>query len=129
MKSKFIATFVALSLGLILVGTSPAQTAKTGYQAKVKVGAPTRMDWTFALSNKSMEKAPANWLPGDYDSTKQQYDLFVPTNYNAKQSYPVVVFISPGDGAAGWKEWEPVCKQSGILFVSPYGAGNNVDFK
>jgi predicted esterase len=127
-KLQALAPVAGLLIGLGLVSPSTAQT-KTGYQTKVKVSAATRIDWTFALSNKSLEKAPANWLPADYDSTKQQYDLFVPPTYNAKQSYPVIIFISPGDGASGWKEWEPVCKQSGVIFASPHGAGNNVDFK
>jgi predicted esterase len=127
-KLTSLAPLAGLVVGFGFVASSPAQT-KTGYQTKVKVAAATRLDWTFAVSNKSLEKAPANWLPADYDSAKQQYDLFVPPTYNAKQSYPVVVFISPGDGPSGWKEWEPVCKQSGVIFASPYGAGNNVDFK
>src|SRR5262249_5944920 len=57
---------------------------------------------------------------------KQEYLLFVPPNYNAKQSYPVVLFISPGNDAGGWKEWEPVCKKENIIFAAPYGAGNGV---
>jgi poly(3-hydroxybutyrate) depolymerase len=116
-----------LVLGL-LAASGPAQQIK-GFQGKVKVGAATRIDWTFALSNRSLDKPPANWLPGDYDSAKQQYDLFVPPTYNPKQSYPVVLFISAGDGPAGWSQWEPVSKQQGIIFASPHGAGNNVDFK
>jgi len=121
----------ALLAAAVLLGLAPAGTAQAlkGYQAKVQVAAPTRIDWTFALSNKSIEKAPANWLPGDYDSTKQQYELFVPPTYDAKVSYPVVLFIAPGNGPGGWKEWEPVCKQANAIFVSPYGAGNDVDFK
>jgi len=119
-------SFVSLLLlVLALSQTAPclAQPAK-GYQAKVNVSAPTRLDWTFALANKSLEKPPADWLPADYASAKQQYELFVPPTYNPKQSYPVVLFISPGDGPGGWKEWETVCKKAGIIYASPFGAGN-----
>jgi hypothetical protein len=109
-------------VALVLVDVRAADPVK-GYQAKVKVSAPTRIDWTFAISNQSMEKPPAKL--GDYDSSKQTYEVFVPPTYDAKKSYPVVLFISPGNGAGGWKEWEPVCKKEGIIFASPHGAGND----
>jgi len=128
MRVRVVVPVLALVAGLFLIPARSAQQVK-GFQAKVKVGGPTRIDWTFAVANKSLDKTPANWLPGDYDSAKQQYDLFVPPTYNAKQSYPVVVFINAGDGPAGWPQWEPACKQHGIIFASPYGAGNNVDLK
>ena len=118
-------------LGLTFLGltlNTRAADAPKGYQDKVKVGADTRIDWTFAVANQSVAKPPANWL-GDYSSTKSEYALFVPPNYNPKQSYPMVLFISPGDGAGGWKEWEPVCKKEGIIFAAPYAAGNGVQGK
>jgi predicted esterase len=123
-----IALQAALALGLVLTGTTAAQQGK-GYQAKVQVKGPTRLDWIFALSNKSLEKAPVNWLPADYDSAKQHYELFVPPSYDPKQNWPVVLFVPAGNSPAGWKEWESVCKKEGIIFASPYGAGNTVDQK
>lgn len=110
-------------VALVLADVRAADPVK-GYQAKVKVSAPTRIDWTFAVSNQSVEKPPAEWL-GDYDSTKQTYEVFVPPNYDSKKSCAVVLFISPGNGPGGWKEWEPVCKKEGIIFASPHGAGND----
>src|SRR5208283_2723112 len=121
---KRLAPLFCLALGLAPAAASAADAPK-GYQAKVKVGAPTRIDWIFAVSNRSLASPQDGWLPKDYDSTRQQYELFVPPNYNPKQSYPVILFISPGNGPAGWKEWEPVCKQQGVIFASPYEAGNN----
>src|SRR5262245_21714588 len=73
MNFKSIASLACLTLAHCCVDPGLAQQPKTGFQSKVKVGAATRLDWIFALSNKSMEKAPGNWLPADYDSTKQQY--------------------------------------------------------
>ncbi|MBL8794482.1 MAG: hypothetical protein JNM56_11295 [Planctomycetia bacterium] len=124
MFRRTILPLLGLALGLSLAATGTAQTGK-GLQTKVKVGAPTRLDWTYVLATKSLEKPPANWLPADYDSTKQVYDLYVPPDYDAKKSYPVVLFVSPGDGPGGVKEWEPVCKQKGIIFAAPHNAGNN----
>lgn len=118
---KLIPTFALL----LFAGTALAG-PPVGYNAKVNVGAPTRIDWTFVVTNQSLANPPADALGGGYDSTKQQYELFVPPNYNPKQAYPVVLFISPGDGPGGWKNWEPVCKKQNIIFASPHGAGNNV---
>src|SRR6185312_6217421 len=75
------------------------------------------------LANRSLVKPPADWL-GDYDSTQQQYELFVPGRA-AKKPWPVILFISPSNEPMGWKRFEPLCKQQGILFVGPRGAGNN----
>jgi len=123
MRTRMLTPLLAVLLAWTVLDARGAEPVK-GYQAKVKVEKPTRLDWTFVVSNQSVEKPPANWL-GDYDSAKQTYELFVPANYDAKKSYPVVLFISPGNGPAGWKEWEPVCKKEGIIFASPNGAGNN----
>jgi len=123
MKTKLF----GLLLAFLIADVRAAEPVK-GFQAKVKVTAPTRIDWTFAVATQSLAKHPASWL-GDYDSTQQTYDLFVPSTYSAKQSSPLVLFISPGGGPGGWKEWEATCKKHGILFASPYGAGNNTQGK
>lgn len=117
---------VLASLAWLLCVHAALAAPPVGYQAKVTVAAPTRLDWTFAVTNQSLANPPADLLGPGYDSTKQQYELFVPPNYQPKQAYPLVLFISAGDGPAGWKNWEPVCKKQGVLFASPYGAGNGV---
>jgi hypothetical protein len=113
---------------LFLVAGSQAAEPTKGYQAKVKVTAATRIDWTFTVSNRSLAKPPANWL-GDYRSTQQTYELFVPSTYQAKSSWPLVLFISPDNGPAGWKQWEATCKKHGVLFASPHAAGNGTPGK
>jgi predicted esterase len=91
--------------------------------AERKVGAATRLDWAFAVQGfgKGADK-----LAGDYDSTRQRYRLFVPKQYKAEQSWPLIVFISAGDQPAGWDAWQKLCEQDGIFFCSPFAAGNNV---
>jgi pimeloyl-ACP methyl ester carboxylesterase len=96
----------------------------SGYRQRVQVTAPTRLDWTFAVSNRSLVRPPAEWLP-DYDSKQQFYELFVPAGYTPKKPYPLILFISPSSEPMGWKSWERVCKQLGILFAGPHGAGND----
>lgn len=118
-----------LALALMLCWVDARGAEPTGYQKKVKVAAATRLDWMFAVASKSLPKAPAKWTMQDYESTQQTYDLYVPEKYNPKQAYPLVVFISAGNGPAGYGAFESVCKDKGALFASPYNAGNEVDPK
>ncbi|MDB5386075.1 MAG: hypothetical protein JWM11_1721 [Planctomycetaceae bacterium] len=120
---------------------------ETGYQKEVTVSEATRLDWVFALSNQSRTDPPAEWLEG-YDSKRQKYELFVPPAAKAaakvkpkskatvkakkdkatptNEGLPVVLFISPGDAPAGWAQLQTICQQQGIVFASPFNAGNNV---
>lgn len=123
MKIKCVLAFLLWSvLPSVHAGGLPP-----GYHAKVAVSAPTRLDWTFALSNRSLAEPPADWL-GDYDSTKQHYELYVPRR-EAKKLLPVLLYISPSGEPQGWKRFETVCKQQGILFAGPFGAGNDCPSK
>jgi hypothetical protein len=116
----------ASCLGLVflaaLLDPAPAAAVETGYRKEVRVAQPTRLDWEFAVSGFGSKSAS---LPSDYDSKKQRYELYVPKNYKADRAWPLVVFISPGDGPLGWTNWQKPCRQLGMLFCAPYGAGNN----
>jgi pimeloyl-ACP methyl ester carboxylesterase len=109
--------FALLLLGSFLAAAEP------GFQAEVKVSAPTRIDWEFAVSSFGIDKPK---LPADYDSRKQRYQFFLPKDYDVKKEWPLVVFISPGDDPLGWRFWQKVCEETGMLFCAPYGAGNVV---
>ena len=116
--------FSWLSL-LVVASCEFVRADESGYRKEVTVGEATRLDWTFALSNQSRVDPPEEWLRG-HDSKNQRYELFVPPKaQDRKHGHPVVLFISAGDSPAGWSQLEAVCKQQGILFVSPYDAGNN----
>ena len=99
----------------------------TGYQSRVAVSAATRLDWMFPLANQSPTEPPADWLPTDYDSARQGYEAFVPPGYRAesKKTWPVVLFISAGAEPAGWPQFQPVAEREGVIFASPYAAGND----
>src|SRR4051794_11954767 len=97
-----------------------------GYQAQVKVAAPTRLDWTFVVSNQSLTEPPAKWLPGEYQSASQSFELFVPPRRDPKALVPLVLFISPGNQPMGWKHFENSCKKMGFAFAGPRDAGNEV---
>ncbi len=106
----------------LAMGAPPA-----GYQAEVKVTAPTRLDWTFVVSNQSVAEPPANWL-GNYDSTRQTFDLYVPPRRNPKQALPAILFISANNDPQ-WKGFEATCKKLGFVFIGVRNAGNDVQGK
>jgi len=105
-----------------------AQAAEVGYRKSVLVSAETRIDWMFCVANQSPPKIPEGWLAG-YRSTDQKYECFVPEKYTAEKAWPVVIFISPSDQPTGFAPWKTVCEQKGVLFASPFGAGNNCESK
>jgi dienelactone hydrolase len=108
---------------LVLLVNPLAAALPPGHHAKVNVTAPTRIDWTFAVANRSLVNPPADWL-GDYNATAQQYDLYVPPR-PTKKPMAMILFIAPDNKPTAWKRFEPLCKQQGILFAEPSGAGNN----
>jgi poly(3-hydroxybutyrate) depolymerase len=110
---------VSLSVFFLDVGPLLAQTKQP---TDLKVKGPTRLDWEFVARQFGPDQAK---LPADYDSVKQRYQLFVPKNYTKDKSWPLVLFISPGDNPGGWGAWRKVCEEQGVLFCAPYGAGNN----
>jgi predicted esterase len=113
---RFAFFLVVLSFAL-LSAPLPAQTL-----TERKVAAPTRLDWEFAAQGfKPAERK----VPAAYDSTKQRYQLCVPKGASKTKSAALVLFISPGDGPQGWKNWQKLCEKEGVLFASPYGAGNS----
>jgi predicted esterase len=87
-----------------------------------KVSAATRLDWEFATRGFPVAETK---LPKGFDSTKQKYQLFVPKAYKKDKPAVLVLFISAGDTPAGWKNWQKFCEKEGVLFASPYGAGNS----
>lgn len=119
---------LTVTMALVCVPSLVAAAPQVGDFAKVKVSAPTRLDWVFAVANQSPAQPPADWLP-DYDSTAQQYELHVPQNYNDARPHPLVLFISPGQGPAGWNAFQQVSAQRGVIFASPFGAGNQTDVR
>lgn len=112
-----------LSLPLFLACSFTVSTgyAQAGLKQQVTVSQPTRLDWKFVARQFG---AKAAVLPADYDSRKQKYLLYVPKNYTKDKTWPLVVFISPADSPAGWRSWQNTCEKHGVLFCSPYGAGN-----
>ena len=114
--------FLTVCFLLLVPVGCPAADPPTGLQDEVRVKQPTRLDWEFVASGFGKE---ALQLPGNFDSLKQRFQLYVPPSYDAGRAWPLVVFISPGDAPLGWRYWQKVCEENRLLFCAPYGAGNN----
>jgi predicted esterase len=95
---------------------------KTGFQEEVAVGRPTRLDWRFVAAEFGPKTAE---VPYSYESIRQHYQLYVPPEYKPDKTWPLVVFISPGDAPLGWRSWQKLCEDRDVLFCAAYGAGNN----
>ena len=119
-------TLIVVLMIAVPAGEAAWAESLVGHHDQVNVGAATRLDWIFAVANQSPANPPGDWQ-AEYDSTKQQYELFVPAGLNPRKAAPLVLFISASDKPAGWKQWQTVCQQAGVVFASPYGAGNNCD--
>jgi hypothetical protein len=111
---------------LVLLPAALSAAPKDGYTPRVAVSEPTRIDWVFTAATQSPAKPPAKFLPENYDSTKQTYELFVPPRKDTKKPLPAVLFVSAGDDPQGWKTFEKPCKELGFVFIGVRGAGNNV---
>lgn len=89
---------------------------------RMRVQQETRLDWTFAVSNRSLSEAPAEWLP-DYKSTDQRYALFLPRRQK-DAALPLVVFVPAGPTPVAWELWKKFFAERGIAYAEPYKAGN-----
>ena len=124
---------LVLCAALLLLVVRPgklraAEVPVTGHHDSVRVSAPTRLDFVFPLANQSPAEASEGWL-NDYDSTQQRYELFVPPAYDASRAWPVVLFISAGNQAGGFRAWRQVCEKHGVIFAAPHNAGNATDIR
>ncbi len=99
---------------------------RLGHSPSVRVSAPTRMDWVFAVSNQSPAEPPADWLPG-YDPTAQTYERYVPAGIGRTASPGLVLFVSAGPRSQGLEAFRKTCDERLLVFASPHNAGNGVD--
>ena len=89
---------------------------------QMRVKDETRLDWTFAVSNRSLKDAPADWLK-DYKSTDQRYALYLPP-HKSNDAIPLVIFVPAGPTPIAWAFWKSFFQQRGIAYAEPYKAGN-----
>jgi predicted esterase len=109
-------------MSLLFLGVSalPSRSVEPerGFHPERRVRQAARLDWEFA--------APAGArLPVRYDSRQQRYQLFVPDTYQGTGSWPLVVFVPPGDDPLGWRAWQGPCESGDWLFAAAYAAGTS----
>jgi hypothetical protein len=110
-----------LAWPVLCPGAGGQEKPPTGFQAEVSVRLPTRLDWEFCTRDFDAKEAR---LRAGYESARQRYQLYVPPAYQVRRTWPLVLFLSPGDDPFGWRHWEALCERKGILFAAAYGAGN-----
>ncbi len=115
MRSNMKNAFLACLVPFLFHAVALAQTER-------KVAGPTRLDWEFACSGFGKGAAK---LPAGYDSTQQKYQLFVPKGIAKDKPAGLILFISPGNGPGGLKPWQAICEKHGLLYASPFAAGNS----
>jgi pimeloyl-ACP methyl ester carboxylesterase len=114
-----LATVLVLLLSYAVRGDE----LRSGYHKAVQVTAETTIDSIYPLANQSPLNPPADWLDG-YESTQQRYELFLPPRYDSRKSWPVVIFVSPANQPMGYASFRATCSKLGVIFASPYDAGN-----
>jgi predicted esterase len=115
---------VASLIGLGLSAAGAPTGEETGLFDAVAVRLPTRLDWDYLAA---VYGPRAGRLAADYYSQEQRYQLFVPPCYKPGKSWPLVLFLSPGDEPLGWRAWQHTCEEHDCFFCTPYGAGDGVD--
>lgn len=112
---------LAIVFALAIVSSSSAQSFVR--QTKVRVTAPTTMDWSYAASGKSRAETPEELTPG-YKPTAQRFDLYAPRPGTVVERLPVILFISFRAAPMGWGYVGPTCMREGVIYIGPHGAGN-----
>jgi predicted esterase len=94
-----------------------------GLNTRVRVLAPTRFDWEWAMPPGLLAITPKEVMVG-YDPTQTTYQLFVPHNYRLARSSPLVLFLSTSASPEELSSWAAVCRKYDVLYASPHEAGD-----
>lgn len=97
---------------------------RPGFNARVRVLGPSRLDWSFVTPADVLAATPREALAG-YMATQTIYQLFIPPTYRANQAHPLIFFVSPSDNPNELVRFEALCRKYGVIFASPYFAGDD----
>jgi predicted esterase len=95
-----------------------------GLNPSVRVLAPTRFDWEWAMPPGLAALTPKTVMAG-YDSTQVRYQLFVPPTYRPAKPSPLILFLSGGNNPEEFASWAAVCRKHAVLYASAHEAGDN----
>ncbi len=62
--------------------------------------------------------------PPAYDVAKESYEILLPKNFRASESYGVFIWINAGDSPAIPKAWEAILEKHKLIFIGAKKSGN-----
>lgn len=92
---------------------------------EIEVSQSTRIDWTFAVGQQSVDQVPDKWFD-DYPA-KQTYDFYLPESCDVEKSNGLILFVSPSPRAMAVKRWQVVCDELGLMLAAPHASGNQIE--
>lgn len=113
-----------LALVVSLTFTPSLQAQRFVRRTKLRVTAPTTIDWVYAATGVSHAEIPEQVTPG-YKSTAQQFDLYAPVDVAGAGPFPVILFLSYRSTPMGWDRVGPTCLRDGVIYVEPHRVGNS----
>ena len=117
---------VVLGFGLgTAVSTFELRGQEFAHVPKVFVSEASRLDWVYALTEKSPAEPPADLTPG-YIPHRQSYEYFGPTESLAGEPHALVIDISPQNNPKGWYFWELICRHHQVVYAGLREMGNGV---
>jgi hypothetical protein len=96
-----------------------------GYHPEVRVLAPGRLDWSFVVSDQTLDPAALAATAG-YISTRQSYEFYSPPPRGPLQRLPLILSVATGPRSTAWANFERTCLDHRVLFAGVHGAGNDV---
>jgi predicted esterase len=107
------------------VPEQPAPILRAGYHPSVFVSRPGRLDWTYVVSDSSLDPAPGAMTAG-YVSTRQTYELYVPPDYNPLRPCSLIIHVATGPRSDSWAQWQNTCRAHHVILAGAHNAGNLV---
>jgi hypothetical protein len=69
--------------------------------------------------------AKKNGTETDYDLSNESFEVFVPDDYDGKEPYGLIVWISPGGSGGVHRQWPDVLKKHRLMWIGANKSGND----
>jgi hypothetical protein len=97
---------------------------RLGWNPRVRILTGSRLDPAYAAADDVLAATPRDAL-ADYISTQQVYQLYIPFTYRPNVPHPLIVFLSASGNPNEFTLFASLCRRYGVLFASPYNAGDD----
>jgi pimeloyl-ACP methyl ester carboxylesterase len=105
-------------------GITKHQAITPGYHPDVRVLAPGRLDWSYVVSDRTLDPEALAATPG-YVSIRQSYEFYSPPR-GPLQRLPLILSVATGHRSTAWANFQRTCLKHQVLFAGVHGAGNDV---